>query len=121
MVLIRPEAKFMHCLLYEMDTQSRRCTVRTFWSRSAPHLPHPRSFLGLVGSKDKRSGVELHSGMNSMGMDRVGGPGGSALAIQISQAGWKDVVHLSEGRHRCLRCAFRSTSLACAVALLATT
>ena len=30
-----------------------------------------------------------------MGMDRVGGPGGSALAIQISQAGWKDVFHLS--------------------------
>ena len=29
---------------------------------------------------------ESHLGMNRMGMDRVGGPGSSALAIQISQA-----------------------------------
>ena len=28
-------------------------------------------------------------------MERVGGPGGSALAIQISQAGWTDVIYLS--------------------------
>ena len=28
-----------------------------------------------------------------MGMDRVGGLGDSALAIQISLAGWKDVIH----------------------------
>ena len=33
--------------------------------------------------------------MDAMGMDRVGGPGGSALAIQISQAGWTDATHLS--------------------------
>ena len=28
-------------------------------------------------------------------MDREGGQGGSALAIQISQAGWTDVIYLS--------------------------
>ena len=30
-----------------------------------------------------------------MGMARGGGPGGGALAIQISQTGWKDVIYLS--------------------------
>ena len=28
-------------------------------------------------------------------MDRVGGQGNSALTVQISQAGWTDVIHLS--------------------------
>ena len=30
-----------------------------------------------------------------IGVDRVGGQGGSALTIQISQAGWTDVIYLS--------------------------
>ena len=40
-------------------------------------------------------GLESHLGMNRKGKARVGGPGGSALAIQISQTGWKDVIYLS--------------------------
>ena len=30
-----------------------------------------------------------------IGVDRVGGQGDSALTIQISQAGWTDVIYLS--------------------------
>ena len=40
---------------------------------------------------------EMYSnrGMNVADMDREGGQGGSALTIQISQAGWTDVSYLS--------------------------
>ena len=33
--------------------------------------------------------------MNMARMDREGGQGGSALAIQISQAGWTGVIYVS--------------------------
>ena len=38
---------------------------------------------------------ESYLEMERMGLHRAGGPGGSALAIQISQAGWMDAINLS--------------------------
>ena len=55
-----------------------------------------------------------------MGMTRGGGPGGSALAIQISQTGWKDVIYLSIyllstllSRHHCCLAVFVSVRACC--------